>query len=354
MQPPTKPDELPRAAIRTSPEDFIVEEISAYPPCGAGDHLFVTFRKRSLTTLQAVRNLAQALGADPRTAGFAGMKDRHAVTTQTASFAVSREGDDVARAERLQLDDIEVLSAALHRNKLKTGHLKGNRFTIVLRELDETSLLVVQEGLGRVAARGVPNAYGSQRFGRHGDNAERALAWVEGRARAPRNKKDKRLLFSALQSQLFNRVLDRRVADGSWRQTLVGDLAHKHDSGGLFQVAEAPEELAEAQRRAAAGEISPTGPMFGAKMRWPTGKPALVEREVLESAMADPSRLDAFKALGAGARRPLRLWVSDLSYQPQAPQRSLTLSFVLPKGGYATTVLAAVCSPHDAQSSTSG
>jgi tRNA pseudouridine13 synthase len=339
------------AIIRRTPDDFVVDEIPAYAPSGRGEHLFVTFRKVGLTTPDAVRAIAQALDVDPRGAGYAGMKDRHAVTTQTASFPFPLARDATGAIEKLQLPAITLLGAARHDNKLKPGHLRGNRFTIVLRDLDETLIPSVQDALIDVARAGLPHAFGPQRFGRDGDNPERALAWLAGRERGPRDKRDQRLLFSALQSMLFNRVLDRRVHDGTWATLLPGDLAKKHDTGGLFSVPLEGPDLQKAQMDAAQGAVSPTGPMFGAKMRWPGGYPAELERQVLSEALGGDARLlDAHRQLGSGTRRALRLFVSEFS-MASVGAGAMQVSFVLPKGGYATTVLARACQLVDVSAS---
>jgi len=345
------PDDRPIAVIRRSPEDFVVEELPAYAPSGQGEHLLVTFQKRALTTPDAVRMIARALDVDPRGAGFAGMKDRHAVTTQTASFPLPlARGDAETAVASLSLPGIKIVGAARHANKLKPGHLIGNRFTITLRDVPEEAIAAVCDELIAIGRRGVPNAFGPQRFGRDGDNPERALAWLGGRARPPRDKREQRLLFSALQSLLFNRVLARRVADGTWATVLPGDVAKKRDTGGIFTVPLEGPELDDARARAEAGALSATGPMFGAKMRWPEGEPLELERAVLATVFDDLGRLDAFRHLGEGTRRPLRLEVSEMEVHSLAASggtdrgaaagaAGIVVRFVLPKGGYATTVL---------------
>lgn len=359
---PTRaPGDLPAAILRSSPADFIVEEIPAYAPSGRGEHVFVTFRKTSRTTPDAVRAIALALGADPSSAGFAGMKDRHAITTQTASVRLPLGLDPEPLLARADLPGIEILAVARHDHKLKPGHLAGNRFRITLRGVDPQAIPLAERRLSEIGREGVPNAFGPQRFGRNGDNPERALAWIMGRERGPRDKREQRLLFSALQSLWFNQVLARREEAGTFRTVLPGDIAKRRDSGGLFLVPLEGPELAEAEARAAALEISATGPMFGRKMRWPEGAPGALEREILTAAIGDPSRLDAFAHLGEGTRRPLRLEVDGLSVAlvdggpgdaasggapppaalagPPDAGQGIVVSFVLPKGGYATTVL---------------
>lgn len=343
---------LPGAVLRRSPSDFVVDEIPAYAPSGRGEHVYVTFRKTDLTTPEAVKRLARALSADPRDAGFAGMKDRHAITTQTASFQVPIASDTPARLATAELEGIEILSVSRHDNKLKPGHLLGNRFQIVLRDIDPSAIAPMIAGLTTIGAAGVPNAFGPQRFGRDGDNPERAIAWLAGKTRGPRDRREQRMLFSSLQSLWYNQVLARREIEGIWSEVLPGDLAKKSETGGMFLVPLEGPEADDARARGRSGELSPTGPMFGKKMRWPEGRPAEIEREVLVAALEDPTRLDAWGNLGEGTRRPLRMPVGDLACEPVASEEgsgaALSVRFTLPKGGYATTVLGRVARLEDA------
>lgn len=347
----------PRARFREVPEDFVVDELPAYEASGAGEHLMIHFRKRGLTTPDAIARIAGALGASPHEAGFAGMKDRHAVTTQRATFflgSARADGEAELAARRdalaaLSAEGIDVLGATRHGNKLKPGHLAGNRFTIVLRGLDREAAARGRAALEGLRGRGVPNAFGPQRFGRDGDNPERALAWLSGRARAPKDPKLQRLLFSAVQSLAFNDVLEARERAGTWRSILPGDVAKKTDTGGLFDVPLEGDELDDARARGESGLVVPTGPMFGVKMRWPRGEVLALEEACLRARLGEVD-LGAFRHLGEGTRRSLVLPVEDLSVEEiadsradtnRAPDRvfALRVSFALAKGGYATTVL---------------
>jgi tRNA pseudouridine13 synthase len=262
---------------------------------------------------------------------------------QTASFPFPLARDLDSALGGVQISGITVLGAARHDHKLKPGHLRGNRFTIVLRDLDDAVVPATCDRLLEVGRSGLPNAFGPQRFGRDGNNPDRALRWLAGRERGPRDKRDQRLLFSAFQSMLFNQVLARRVDEGTWAQILAGDLAKRRDTGGLFPVPLEGPDVDKAQAEAAEGAVSPTGPIFGAKMRWPDGYPAMVERAVLAGALGDdPDLLHAHRHLGMGTRRALRLFVGELHVTPLG-SGAVQASFVLPKGGYATTVLAKAC-----------
>jgi tRNA pseudouridine13 synthase len=340
-------ESLPDATIRSDPSDFAVEEIAAYEPSGNGEHLFVTFRKTSLTTLTAVHQIAQALAVDGREAGFAGMKDRHAITVQTASFPFPADRDVAEAMAGISLPGIEVMAAHRHEHKLRTGHLKGNRFKLTLRDVDPAAMDEMGRRLDTIALEGLPNAFGPQRFGRDGDNPARALSWITGTAKPPRAKKEQRLLFSAWQSMLFNQLLEQRIQTGTWNRVLPGDLAKKHETGGMFVVPLEGPELAEAQQRAERNELSATGPMFGAKMRWPEGEVEAQERQVLLPSIGDEARLKSLKRLGKGTRRPLRLQVRDIDWRPVPNERYASVSFMLPKGGYATVVISQICNPLD-------
>jgi tRNA pseudouridine13 synthase len=286
------------------------------------------------------------LGCRPDDAGQAGLKDRHAITTQTASFpfAAGRTVDDALFAG---LDGIEVIEARRHGHKMKTGHLRGNRFTIVLRDLAPGDADAIARSLEAAVKNGVPNGFGPQRYGRGGANVDRAVRWLRGDDRPPRDRRERRLLVSSLQSQLFDRVLALRVTEGTHGRILPGDLAVKHDSGGVFLVPLEGPELEDAVSRSERGDIAPTGPMFGRKMRDPQGRPGEIEREVLAT-LPQPDLLDRAGRLALGARRSLVMPVRDLALEVGPRGAYLTVSFVLPKGGYATTFLSQACRLEDA------
>ena len=355
--------DLPRGRIKDRPEDFVVEEIPAYPPSGEGSHVYVRFTKRDLTTMDAVRDVAQALSCAWRDAGYAGMKDKRAEATQTVSLLAPAGVDPsalAARARGLELRGIVVHEAALHGHKLKPGHLRGNRFSIAVRDIARERLAEVTRAFDRVSKAGVPNAFGPQRFGREGSNATHALAWLRGEDRGPRDPRAQRLLWSAVQSAVFNEVLDVRLRDGTWATPLEGDLLKVHASGGLFVCTTVQPERERAER----GEVSPTGPIIGARMRSAEGAVGELERHVAAKILGDGFDLQRTRRLGEGSRRALRMWVQDLRYEivqnGQTGQTGddgssetagaaacLRVHFVLPKGGYATTVLASAISLND-------
>jgi tRNA pseudouridine13 synthase len=332
-----------RAILRATLDDFQVDELPAYTPSGVGEHLYVHFRKRGLDTLQAVRLLAARLGVSARDAGTAGLKDRHALTTQYASFPfpITRP---LPSAANLDGDGLEVLSLARHSNKLKTGHLRGNRFKLLLRGLDPAQRTPLRLALERLGVEGLPNRFGAQRFGRFGDNAGQARAWLSGQRPPPRDLRVRRLQFSALQSELFHRVLDRRIADGSWSHPLPGELLISPGGGRPLRLNDVPD----ADEAVRSGRLSPSGPLCGARAPLPEGEARSLEEDVLHDALPDLQLLARWKSLGEGGRRALRLLPMELRVDLPEDETGLQVQFVLPRGTYATTVLEAVCEVEDA------
>ncbi|MFW6051306.1 MAG: tRNA pseudouridine(13) synthase TruD [Myxococcota bacterium] len=315
--------------IRVRPDDFRVDEVPAYAPAGHGTHLFVRFEKEGLGTSEAVRRLARALGVDARRASWAGLKDRHAVTTQWVSFEGAAETDP----EAVAIEGVRVLQSARHPRKLRTGHLRGNRFRIRVRDVPEDRMQAVRDVLTVLERDGVPNYYASQRFGREGDNVERARAWIVDGARRPRDRRQRKWDVSVLQSWLFNMVLADRVADGLFDRAVQGDVMRKEDTGGMF----VSEDRDADQARMARWEISPTGPMFGSRMRVAAGEQRRREEAALTRSGVPVAALDRLGRLGPGTRRSLRVRPRAPSLEPA--EDGLILSFELPAGAYATAVL---------------
>ncbi|MDN5925146.1 MAG: tRNA pseudouridine(13) synthase TruD, partial [Xanthomonadales bacterium] len=206
------------ARLRTTPEDFRVDEILGYVASGEGEHVLLQVQKRGANTDWVARELARFAGVAPLAVGYAGQKDRHALTTQ--AFSVQLAGKPEPDWSQFPHAEVSVLSSTRHLRKIKRGALAGNRFELVLREVSGDHALAEQR-LAAIAARGVPNYFGEQRFGRGGANVERALAMFAGKRvdRATRS-----MLVSAARSQIFNDVLAARVVDGSWDQALDGEI----------------------------------------------------------------------------------------------------------------------------------
>jgi tRNA pseudouridine13 synthase len=326
------PGETPTAyAIRTEPEDFVVCEEPLYPTSGEGGHTFLFVEKRGRTTEQVARELSRVGRVSPRDVGYAGRKDRHAVTRQWFSL----EGVEPERALDFDLRGAKVLEARRHGHKLKTGHLRGNRFDITLRREGECEIESIQKRADDLVRRGMANRYGEQRFGRAGDNALQARKLLEG-GPPPRDRRAARFLISAFQSEVFNAVLEERA--DAYDRVELGDLARVEESGGLFWV----DDLDRERPRAEAFEISATGPIFGKKMRSPVGRVARLERDVFDrfGLPSDLSSLSLPRGIRVrGSRRPLRIRPEGLEVMPLAEGGGLRVQCGLPAGAYVTVLL---------------
>jgi tRNA pseudouridine13 synthase len=380
-------------AIKGTPEDFVVEEIPAYTPSGQGEHCYALIEKRGIATLEALRRLSKALGVQERDLGYAGMKDAIGVTRQ--SISIPRVSVEAVLS--LQIPGIKILSAQLHGNKLRLGHLKGNAFRIRLRDAAPGALAHAQATLAILERRGVPNRFGSQRYGaqgntqhigaamlrgdykaaidtligdpaavsderwrqaieayRRGELAE-SLALFPGHFRVEREilgrlvqrpdafdkafntvqPRMKRLYLSAFQSSLFDRVLEQRL--DRLEEVNEGDIAFKHENGACFLVKEAAAEA----ERAKAFEISATGPMFGCTMMEPEGAQGELEREVLAAQGLTPQSFNLSGGLKMeGERRALRVPLLGASVQEE--EGGLMVAFSLPRGSYATCVMSEI------------
>ena len=379
--------------LKDRPEDFVVDEIPLYPALGVGDHAYARIEKTGLSTREAVRRMAQHLGIPESAVGCAGLKDARAVARQTLSF----ERVPPARLEGLALPGIRVLCVKRHRNKLRPGHLAGNRFEIRVRGVDPDAEARTAAVLRVLLARGLPNGFGPQRFGTRGDthlvgrailrrDFDGAVALLCGRPspleRDPRvlearrrfdagdlegardsfppsfaterrvlerlrqggsaqvavkavPKPVRRFFVSAFQSALFNRVVAERL--DAIDRLEAGDLAWIHGKGAVFRVEDPERE----QPRCDAFEVSPSGPVFGTKMVAPAGAPGGREARVLADEGLAPADfavegVDRFE----GERRPLRVPVGEPAFRVEG--EDLLLAFSLPRGSYATNLLAEI------------
>ncbi|MEC7582903.1 MAG: tRNA pseudouridine(13) synthase TruD [Planctomycetota bacterium] len=320
-----------RGRYKVEPEDFVVDELPAYEPAGEGEHLWLWIEKRGMSTLDLCRDLGAAFRVDPRSIGVAGLKDARSISRQWLSVAGAKDQD----AEGLGGEGWQVLRHVRHGNKLKMGHLRGNRFEITLRGTVPGDLEIARENLAELERVGVPNYFGEQRFGKRGANLDKGLRILRGGAKAMAARMPRRvfgLVVSAVQSEIFNRVIIQRLS--SLGQLLPGDLAFLHRNGASFPV----EDVAAEQARADAFEISPSGPMPGPKMSHPTGEPLEIEQQVLHEMDLDLQQFAGLPfGMARGERRPLRVPIADV--QADAVELGLRLSFALPRGCFATTVL---------------
>ncbi len=385
--------------LKDRPEDFIVEEIPAYEPCGEGEHLYLGIQKTNMPHTEMLGVICRHFKVEEGAIGFAGMKDRVAVTHQMVSvhLPVDRPVGEL-RHERLN-----VMWAKRHTNKLRRGHLRGNRFVIRIRGVEPMAVRAVKRRMELLEKQGIPDYFGEQRFGyrvnnqvvgRHyargewqalldemlgsrgapfpphqlevrelydrgefqaahdlwgrNDQAERialrALAKGRDAAGAVRAvpAHTKSFWMSALQAAVFNALLDARVRDRSFGDVLPGDVAVLAGTSSLFEIPPdvGGDELAALRARCAALDLSAAGPIFGPEMVPARGVPAEHEARALAACGVEardfaPPALDS-----AGARRPLRIVMRDWSIDSGVDEHGgyIRLMFDLPKGAFATVL----------------
>jgi tRNA pseudouridine13 synthase len=329
--PPLLTADLPGVGgrIKSQPDDFEVEEVPAYRPSGQGDHLYLWVEKRGLGAEFFVRQVARRLGLAPGEVGTAGLKDRHAVTRQWLSVPAAVQD----RLGQLDGDGIRVLAVERHGNKLKPGHLHGNRFRILIRGAEPEASGRLPLLLERLRRDGLPNFYGPQRFGRGGETVAAGLALLRGQAVRRLSPFLRKLALSAAQSALFNHYLGSRMSEGMLRTVLPGDVLMHWPHGKQFVA----EEVAAEQARFEAWDAVPAGPMFGRKLL--PARDAAAEREARTLADAGLT-LQAFHGHGKllqGTRRHNLIRVDDLSGAVEPD--GVRLTFTLPAGSYATVLL---------------
>jgi len=405
-------------------EDFLVEEQPLYEPCGEGEHVYLFIEKNGLTTTEAVHRIARCFHMHRRNIGYAGLKDKHAVTRQHISLWLpgveeERIVEGVRRVNEVQ-QKLKIHWHERHTNKLKRGHHGGNRFVIRLRDVEPTRVVRAKAVLDVLARRGVPNYVGDQRFGyrqnshrtgralllgdfqsvidemlkadapseseyirqgrehvRTGDYEKALQVWPKTlrydrqlldalrQGKPPRDAvmsidgNQRAFLISAWQSAVFNQVLTRRVADGTFDKLLPGDLAWKHDSRATFEVDESTYDADNAPGgRVEQGLLSPSGPLWGTQMPRAGEEPGRIESEALANAGVTEAQLAGTgedpKAVAEGKRRPLRIILKDPDVSGGVDENGayIKTSFELPRGSYATMVLREVMKTQDDSEST--
>jgi len=314
-----------RGRLRQSAEDFAVTEVLGFEPDGEGEHDFLWIEKRHTNTVWLARQLAEFASIPLRDVGYAGMKDRLAVTRQW--FSVRRPGGMPADWSALDVAGVQLLKTTRNSRKLRRGAHAGNRFRIVIRDVSQADEKSGHEHLDQlirtIGEQGVPNYFGEQRFGRSGNNLALAESLFAGK-RLTREKRS--IALSSARAWLFNQVLQRRVETGSWSVFEQGDIAALDGSGSIFVVQEVDETIAGRCRQL---DLHPTGPLWGQG-----GQPLAGERAVVEHF---PALVAGLEKHTKAARRPLRLAVRELSAAVEAG--TLTLDFYLVRGGFATVVL---------------
>jgi tRNA pseudouridine13 synthase len=334
---------LGTGAIRTSPEDFVVDEILGFEAGGEGPHALLRVRKRGANTEWVARELARVAGCKPFEVGFAGLKDRNAVTTQ--HFTVPRGKRDAGEFLGVSGEGYEVIGSAAHQRKLPRGALAGNRFAIVVRDIAGDGAELGAR-IGTIAAGGVPNYFGEQRFGRDAGNLAdvlRSAARVaSGEGGRGRGRGDAGFMLSAARSLIFNAILAERVARGTWNTLAPGDVANLDGRGGVFAV---PVVDAELVTRCAALDLHPTAPLPGAGTPLASGD-VLADEEAIAARFPEALAVIVHERMNA-ERRALRIRVRALEHDYSAGV--LRLRFELAAGSFATTVLREIIQPADGE-----
>ena len=335
----------PQGEIKHAPDDFRVHERPLYEPGGEGEHAYLWVVSEDASHGWMMGQIARELGVERRSLGYAGAKDRHARTAQWIS-APARELDASIwepSSWPLQLNEqIAIERVVRHSNKLRMGHLRGNDFEIMVRTRGEAEALdaSLSRGVEALTQHGAPNYYGTQRFGIDRETLALGYGLVIGddtaRAKVRSDRYLKRLSVNALQSALFNEVLASRIADGSWKKVLSGDVLSK-PNGASFLV-ESVDDVRDAQRRVDEGEIAISGPMFGPKMLSAGGEVAEREHAVLARTGLDVRQIGSLGKIALGARRPFAQRHEGLAYTLE-PELGVRVRFFLPSGAYATVLL---------------
>jgi len=391
-------------SIKQRSHDFFVEEIPLYEPSGEGEHLYLFVEKLNMTTMDAARRIAKAFNTRSGNVGIAGMKDKQAVTRQHFSVYLPSKAADEKGLANLADSPVKVLWSDRHGNKLRRGHLKANRFTIRVRDVSVNTVINAKATLNKLIQTGIPNYLGEQRFGYMQNNATLGRMLLtdqfkelldlmlggaeqvehertqEGRAAYDQGDYDAALeawpkrmrherqalaalakgvtpksavrsmdsyhrefLVNALQSAIFNYVLDQRIRNGLFDKLVEGDLAWKHDSRSVFAVDTQTAEIEnKPDGRAADKQVSPSGPMWGVEMTRAAGQVDQWELNALQQFGLELSHLEVARKLhAAGARRPMRIEIFDPQVSAGGDEHGpyVQLSFELERGAFATVVL---------------
>ena len=319
---------LTSGSIKSSNEDFRVDEIMPIKPSGNGEHLWLLIQKSGCNTEWLARQLAEIAAIKPMAVSYAGLKDRHAVTTQW--FSMHLPGCDDPDLSTLESDEISVIKAVRHNRKLKRGVLAGNRFTILIKDLSAKPELL-EARLKTIQATGVPNYFGEQRFGHQMNNLSKAEQMFSG-ARRKMKKHQRGIYLSAARSWVFNQVCSQRVKEKSWNTAIAGDVFSLDGKTACFM----DDGSDDINQRITSAAIHPTGAMWGQGESMAKDVCLALEREVASRYSVFTEGLE--RAGLRQERRPLRLMVKHLNWA-FINHSTLSISFELPAGAYATTVL---------------
>ena len=333
--------------FKQTARDFVVEEIPLYEFSGDGEHLVLFVRKKNLSTSEMIGIFARFLGIKNRDIGYAGLKDKHAMTKQYISIHKQHE----EALDKFEHEGIKILSKVYHNNKIRIGHLKANRFYIKLKKVNPTSAIKIDEALKNIAENGMPNYFGYQRFGNDGNNHIDGEKIAKGEKKE-RNPRIKKLLINAYQSHLFNMWLSRRLeintlvssfeatdlesllnipleqikklkAQKHPFKVILGDIMEHYPYGRLFDFDGSDEDL----ERFNSHDISVTGLLCGKKVKMSSDTAGVIEKDYNDTIKAD------------GARRYAWVYPIEVEGRFNQVEAQYELNFTLPKGSYATVLV---------------
>ncbi|MGC6389796.1 tRNA pseudouridine(13) synthase TruD [Ewingella sp. S1.OA.A_B6] len=320
---------LSTGKLKANPEDFIVEEDLGFEPEGEGEHLLVRIRKNGCNTQFVAEQLARFACIHPRSVSYAGLKDRHAITEQW--FCLHLPGKEDPELSQFVLEGCEVVRAARHRKKMRIGTLKGNTFTLVLRQL--SNLADIEARLQNILLRGVPNYFGEQRFGRGGNNLVQARKWANNEIRVKERPK-RSFYLSASRSAMFNIIASQRLADNTHRQVMLGDALQLSGRGSWFVAKE--DEFDTLQPRVDSNELLITAPLPGDGPLGTCDMAEAFEQGCLTECNELLSLIQRERV--EPARRAVMLQPLHLSWKG-LDEVTLELKFWLPAGSFATSVV---------------
>ncbi|MEH6626315.1 MAG: tRNA pseudouridine(13) synthase TruD [Motiliproteus sp.] len=317
--------------IRTVPDDFQVDEDLGFELSGSGEHYFLQIRKRGENTQWLVNQLARITGVRPHDVGYAGLKDRHANTTQW--FSVWLPGKNEPQWQQLETPSVEILQICKHSRKLKRGGHRANRFKLMIRQLQLSGDL--EDRLQQIKTQGVPNYYGEQRFGHHGGNLDQAERLFNGEIRV-KDRQRRGLYLSAARSYLFNKIVAARVEASCFDHYLGGDRLMIDGTSNLSQ----ESDIQQLEQLVTSMQLHPTAPLYGRGRSLVEAECLALETDILA---ANKNWCDGLEAAGMRPeRRSVRLPIPGLSWSTPELD-TLQLSFELPPGTFATSVLRECC-----------
>lgn len=319
-----------KGLYKQSDSDFFVKEDLGYQPDGEGEHVFVNIQKQNCNTVFVAEQLAKFAGIPAKLVGYAGLKDRNAVTEQW--FGLHIPGKLTPDFSLFELAGCKILQVNRHSKKLRIGNLKGNFFSLILREIDNQ--VEIEKRLDQILKFGVPNYFGEQRFGRDNNNIEQAMLWAKGEIKV-KDRKKRSFYLSAARSAIFNGLVSERIEKRLNQTVLNGDILQLAERGSWF-IASA-EELASLQQRVDNLELNITAPMLGDNGPGTEEDGLQFEQNYIDNNWSDFLPLFRQERVET-MRRSIILRPKNLQWLWQ-DERSLKIEFWLPAGSYATAVL---------------